>query len=815
MSRFDAAAAIGGGNVAGKPGGPYTEASGLMPSFPSTDHLTRSSFIVTVSSTAAQRLNHATPAPTNDFVCHVGRYAPSTTPVTRVQLVDVDIPCTQRLIEQPWRNLYFGQGVYTSADVRAITVTVHTGVSDAGDGSDESAPGPSLGNFGIGSGLGLGIGGRHVPCDQTVTGAATATVVLPLLLDRVKAHQKLSDTNCTVRIVTESRAPYPIDPIARAWRAMATMNCGDLRLVGPTIGGLALVPGQVYDDGPFSFVVQLPRSVYEALGEEDVLYLYAAPLPGPGYLAAVLTRALTSVMGLLCPPWPQFAVEYDLQQDRFSLYARAPTGTGLDPVPVTLAGGLASYMGFGSSFRAELSTRRGVTVPAPGLRLTALGDPGCFAEVQCGSPATPAAFAAWVQAAMNTYTWPAEAAFTITVLGHVPVTVGLPSGQATLEDVAEWLTGVLSGLGLDVGVTVVYTPPTPGLTFFSASVLFTLDFTGLSPEYAARLGYDPVVLGPVGRQAPTLGPASVPHIPQLEVLCGPPRSGFQVLCRSLETDQMVFRSVPFAPMLGEVVLQADGTGTVALGGPSPNVLHGLQVGAVVALVDAATDVSITAYVTSVTGLQAFDVVCGEGLPDPVPVFDRPIQVVPLDAPPLDLYFGANIQAFRALLPDVCGFQPQTYESCGGPLAAPGTISILQDPFVVVCLGFDGTEGEPLTGDVYYPLAAAPLVFAKVPRTTLFKSDFFKVYDHTFEGAGRTLGFIQVRILNPNGTLYQTHGHIVMVTLLFNTRQTMVGFGHGRATITYDGAAPPMYPDMGATRQVVPIGGGRGGMSVRS
>jgi hypothetical protein len=803
-----------------------------MPSFPSTDHLTRSSFIVTVSSTTAQRAPHGAPPATNDFVTNVSAYAPRTTPVTRVQLVDVDVPCTQRLIEEPWRNLYFGQGVYTSPDARTLNVTVPV----------EAAPGD---------------------CDPGEAALTTVGVVLPLLLDRVRTYTKLSDTSCTVRVVTTSRAPYPMDPIARAWRAMRSTGCGDLCLVGPAIGSLSLGPGQVYDDGPFSFVVQLPRSVYAALDPAgaDVLYLYAAPMQGPGFLAAVATRTLTAVLGGVCPPWPQFALEYDPLADRYSLYAQAPhgLGAGLGPgqgaggtgggygalpaagmVPITLTGGLFAYMGFGHSFRTEINTRRASTVQAPGLRLTALGPPWCYGEVQCGTPPTPGVFVDWVTAALNTYTWPAGLTLGITVLGDAPLVVPLPSGQFTLPTLAEWLTAYLAGLGVNVAVSTPEgltgttchgnnaagsgggcasgqgqsTGRGQGLVFLNTATppeLFRVDLTSLPPAVAQRLGYDPVVLGPAAQVLPTL--PYVTHIPVLEGLCGPPRSGIQALLRSLDTDQMVFRSTPFAPMAASVVIHSDGTATVTLA--TPGVLHGLQVGACVALVDtAAPGLQITAYVIEVTGAASFDVVCATGLgPPPYPTFDGgPIQVTPLDAPPLDLYFGASVPALQALLPDVCGFQPQTYEGCGA-ICSPGTVSILQDPFVVVCLGFDGTEAEPLTGDVYYPLAAAPLVFAKVPRTNLFKSDFFKVYDHTFEGAGRTLGFVRVRILNPNGTLYQTHGHVVMVTLLFNTRQSMVGFGHGKATITFDGTTPPGYPDLSANRQVVPVSGGRGGVSL--
>jgi hypothetical protein len=815
-ARFDAAAAIGAPPIAGTGSltNPYTEVAGLMPTFPSTDHLTRSSFIVTVSSDRAQVPTRSAPLITSDFVTNVSLYAPRTTPVTRVQLVDIDIPCTQRLIEEPWHNLFFGQGVYTAKDVRALNVTIE----GAGLASVVG------GDAGVGGGGGGGGTESHQmldngPCGSCIPGPGatserTVSAVLPLLLDKVRTYSKLSTTNCTLRVVMENRAPYPMHPIARAWRAMGP----GLKLVGPTIGGLVLNAEQVYDDTPFSFVVQVPRSVYNNIGAAgtDVMYLYAAPIPGPDFLAAVASKALGVVMATVCPvPWPHFAFEYDPIADRFSLYARAPHGLGMDPVPITLTGGVFGYMGFGSSFRVEVPTRRAVTLPATATRLAALGRPLCFAEVQCGSPPTPGVFAAWIQTAMNTYTWPQGMGFTVTVPGAVPpaTTVALPSGQGTLEAICDRLNAtVLGSLGLQASVVPA------GIEFRSLSspgTLFGLDFTGLPAGYAARIGYDPIVLSPATRHSPTLPRAT--HIPVLDVLCGPPRSGFQVQYRSLDTDQLVVRTTPFEPLVNGVTVTIRLDGTVAVSVLDPTVMHGLQPGAAVLLVNQVADphIQVTAYVTHVPDVTGFEAVL-EGNPglDPMAWSATASTLIPLDTPPLDLYFGASVRVYHALLPDMCGFRARAYEDPRGSICSPNTVCIQQDPFVVICLGFDGTEAEPLTGDVYYPEQNCPLVFAKVPRTSLFKSDFFKVYDHTFEGAGRTLGFVRVRILNPNGTLYQTHGHTVMVTLLFNTRQSMVGFGAGKVSVTYAGDGPPPgMPDFGG-RQVVPIAGGRGGVSAR-
>jgi hypothetical protein len=280
---------------------------------------------------------------------------------------------------------------------------------------------------------------------------------------------------------------------------------------------------------------------------------------------------------------------------------------------------------------------------------------------------------------------------------------------------------------------------------------------------------------------------------------------------------MVVRCVPFEPLTNGVTVTVRPNGTVGVTVTDPTVMHGLQPGAMVLLANqlADPDVQVVMYVVDVPDVMSLEgVLEGNADLDPTAWAATPSTLLPLDTPPLDLYFGANVKLYQALLPDICGFRSRAYEDPRGSISSPGTVSIQQDPFVVICLGFDGTEAEPITGDVYYPDQNCPLVFAKVPRTSLFKSDFFKVYDHTFEGAGRTLGFIRVRILNPNGTLYQTHGHTVMVTLLFNTRQTMVGFGAGKVAVTYPGSGPPpSLPDFGG-RQVVPVAGGRGGVSAR-
>ena len=76
------------------------------------------------------------------------------------------------------------------------------------------------------------------------------------------------------------------------------------------------------------------------------------------------------------------------------------------------------------------------------------------------------------------------------------------------------------------------------------------------------------------------------------------------------------------------------------------------------------------------------------------------------------------------------------------------------------------------------------MFAKVARAAgcIYRSDFDKVFDHTFNGAGTTLGYIRVQVLNPNGTPYQTHGHTVSITLKFDTRESGVALGDGTVSI---------------------------------
>jgi hypothetical protein len=126
---------------------------------------------------------------------------------------------------------------------------------------------------------------------------------------------------------------------------------------------------------------------------------------------------------------------------------------------------------------------------------------------------------------------------------------------------------------------------------------------------------------------------------------------------------------------------------------------------------------------------------------------------------------------------VFGFQPDTYAPGKAVLTSPGTVRTRCDPFVLLCLSFTATDMAAMTGDVYYPLevpsGGTQLVFAQVLRCNAdFRSDYDRVFTHSFPGAGIHLGYIRVRLLNADGTPYITHGHPVTVCL----RMDVVGDG---------------------------------------
>jgi hypothetical protein len=751
--------------------------------------------------------------------------------VTRVQLVDVDVPCTQTLVEPVWDRLPVSQGITLPVETRMVEVTVNS--PDSGDAS------------------------------------TTAVAFLPMLMDTILGYQKLPDR--TVRFLTAHRAPFPIAAIAGVWRQMRHEGMGALRLVGLNTphGTEVLSPGAVSDDDAFSFRARVSSEVYAALPGEVVsgpggdvedpastglgLYLYASPIPGPSYLAHTVSRAITAAS---YGAWTSFECSYNPVTDRFEVCGTVGGGVGPD-AQVVLSGALFQALGIGGVMGA---TRDGGLLPtACGSMpfMTACGQ-YAFGRVRSGSPGSAAELVeTWVSAALNTYSTdgfdglqcPGAAdppAFQVALPGvpSTAVEVEFPMGRGTLEALVDALNDTLAAtpetaaIGLHVALheegTVVVFASDPTL---NPRPVFGLDMRGLPPGPLARLGMTARAY-PFG--ASQCSDAPVAHVPLAPISCTPPRG--RILCEYRpETQGCVLRSEPFPPFSATITAVGgqDQTLTPYIDAEA-EVLHGLQCGARVMLVTVAGVQVAYGYVVAVPTAFSVQIAC-EGTPGAPLDVDATIVVVPQDRPPLCVYFGPPpaptpgccgagpgwaAYAAMTLPPGILGFQARTYEA-GDVLCSPGSVSVLQDPYIVVCLGFDGTVAEPLTGDVFYPLGP-PIVFAKVGRAaSLFKADFYKVYDHTFEGSGRTVSFIRVRILNANGTPYQTHGHTVAITLLFNTRQTVVGFGGGYASVPIrddgwaggagggggngngsSGSGSRGFPQ----RQTVPVGGGRAGVS---
>jgi len=236
---------------------------GGVPIFPSTDNLESTSIKVVVGSW--RRINPAT-STSSDFTVDVATYAPKTPFVTRVQLVDVDIPNTQQLIEAAWSRLYYQQGVPITPTCRSLDVAVN-------------------GN--------------------------AASVVLPLPIDAIRLTMPLSDG--VTRLFTTRRAPSPIIAIADTWRQFSNHShyhnnqYYGLRVFGAEgfENGFLLTRENVraseagtmaFDIVSYTFSEALTRS------EGNALYLCAAPIPGPTFLAAILTKVLPPVLIMTVPP---------------------------------------------------------------------------------------------------------------------------------------------------------------------------------------------------------------------------------------------------------------------------------------------------------------------------------------------------------------------------------------------------------------------------------------------------------------------------------------------------------------------------------
>lgn len=718
--------------------------SGGVPAFPSTDTLEAGTFKVVVGSW--RRINPAT-TPTSDFTVDVSTYAPKTPFVERVTLVDVDIPHTQQLIEAAWSRVYYQQGVPVSPTCRSLEV---------------------------------------------VTDGVVNTVVLPLTIDRVKSFQRMQGG--VTRLFMTHRAPAPISSIAELWRCIPG-GLG-LRLCGVPgfYDGFLLTPDNVSmaDTGTMALDV-VSYDLAEAIDGVDAsfaLYLWSGPIPGPSYLAAILTKACTDLLLDSCvtplcescesPPinW-QFQFTYSTTDDKFSLYAKVPRFVH----EVSIGGQLSEYMGFGT--RAPVHTSqydtRAILTPSLNIRMHPRE---AYARLNNDSPRCAEEIARALQWSFNTYEWQ-EFCFGLQFPGAEEEVVNVCGGRMTLRQLAEAITAITFPR-LKICVTYITTESgdKSGLKFENADGnVFHINWL-LDERFSPHLvGYERRILPAARSHYPT---RTAVHIP-LPNGCAPPASDIWVIYNN-DTQQILLQSVPFKIFKAQF-FGVDTTDFNLLRISTDNVCryaHGLQPGARVIIVDSTNrqHISLVVEVESLTTFTVlmYDRLCSD---------DNCVTVVPQDRMPIDLYFQVTPTREKSLFSTLIGFQPITYEAWS-EITSPGTVDIRQDPYLLLCLSFQAEDSSCQTGNVYYPFETnSQIIFGKILKSACtFRAEYDRWFSHDFKGTGIHLGYIRVRILNSDGTLYESHGHPISVCLKFDVRQSGVGLG-GPGAILQLPAQPPV------------------------
>ena len=507
---------------------------------------------------------------------------------------------------------------------------------------------------------------------------------------------------------------------------------------------------------------------------------------------------------------------YRRDEDVFAASLKPPIQAGIKGNPevdVILSGALAGYMGFGSRLPLALPRHKRTEIAGASGRLQ---PPGAFGAIQCGDPTSREMFAEWVQAALNRYDFPDGFTFDVQVPGAPAVSVAVPPGRMTLSTAAVVINSALAAAGL-AAIEASHIADR-GIGFASTDgSFFSVDWTA-DPDFdPARLGYDRRVYPACPYLAPTRPPLHVPSLGAACEPCGqtcvPPLSNVTVTYRE-QCRQVALSSTPFPPLAAEVTVE------LACGDPGMDQLrvvtpgaHGLQVGAAIVIVDAAGGEQQSAVVIEISDADPtlLFAVRTDHVGD-ASLTGADLTMLHVDKPPLDLYLQRHCGELRAssgagntntnsnsntatatttaasTRPNAfsidatkLGFQPVSYEACT-ELVSPGTVMIHQSLSVVLCLGFSGTNCPPVTGNLYYPFEHThQLVFAKIVRAAFLRSDFDRLFEHKFLGSGTNLGYIRVRILNPDGTLYQTHGHQVSITLRFLAFESWVALGGGHVT----------------------------------
>lgn len=783
-SSFDAQYAAG---AVAPPGGPWRrDPRNVAPSFGSTSFMDRHAYKLVVPSWMRK-------APcandTNAFTVDVS-YAPMGY-VTRTQLVDVDIPNTQRLIERDWSRVYFDMGIVPSTACREVTVIV---ASSARNLSPLKIP-----------------------------------VVLPLPLDTVVSYELIAQG--IVRVFLGHGSPTPIVVVAGEWARFPS----SLRLIGiPTIGMLVLDARNVRPNTAVSFdILSLP--VWEALADAESpvqLYVTAGPVPGPTALANVVEACVRGTLRSMGIPIT-VQLQYDRGTDTFVLQTE-------ELVSVAFRGPVGTYMGephqeeFGHAVGASGMLAR---VLAPPCRGTSRYVSACgYADVNQGTPESPDALAAWIQAAFNAGRWQAfQFGITFPGLTGLPP-ISVPGGYMTLAEVAVAIQAATDAFAASTGTPLIAVtictsgPDKSGVVFECSAAAFGLDFTVDTAHLdAVRLGYDPTVYTPSTAHFPV---RNARHIPLLEPACNTaggcgsttsagsggligtlPPADAQVLLQP-GSQLLSITAVARLPFQAQVSAGASpGKVTVvATNNWQANMIVGEYVAVAFGTGSSYTQIAAVVVDANLLGdLTSFDM----AFIDPEASADLPplptnVTIVPQTRPPLDLYLQPPTTPFASLYrklhgvdAPVFGFLSLTYESPTGTLTSPGTVKICQDAQVVLCLGFSaaggvkpGTGTRPNTGSLFYPWGPGQTwtAFAKILRGIAFlRADFLRVFDYTFAGEGQTLTNISVAFYNANGTPYQTHGHPTSVTLQFECRAGSVEFGGGTAVLPMDGTGPLLQP----------------------
>lgn len=690
--------------------------SGLSPSFPSYEGLLqKTSFKVVVASW--RRLN-PTITSTGEFSVDVTSYAPKMPLITRMQLVDVDVPQVQQLIEASWGRFYFEQGVLLSTSMRSIEV---------------STP-----------------------------GGAVYSVILPLRFDNVTDYFAVAGG--VIRISLEHRAPTPFNVLAYAWKQFPD-HVG-IRIFGVPAypDGFLLTPENLAEPeggSTLSFdVVSLDfYNAVMALPAGARLVMTAPPVPGPAFLGTVLTRAINTLL-----PW-QFYISYNLVEDRFTLYATVPEHCS----DAVISGPLLTYMGFPNNLFLIHGVRQ-----YPGAECRS-HPRDAYARLPSCSPLTGDELAALTQTAFNAYNWK-PFSFGITYPGALTTTYNVPGGRMTLSSLAESITSLLAGI--KVTSTSSEDGSRSGLHFESTTGnVFSVNWT-VDPDFSpARVGYDRIAYPYSTQLFPT---RQAEHVPLMDNTCSPPLCDTVITFNS-DTQQLCFDSVPFSAF-SNCTLSATATPFTYVVTSTTGFRHGLQVGARVVLVDGA-GVQAQGIVYDVINAVQLLVICTGG----AALNPAAVTVVPQDRVPLVLYMQIGCRP-KATNANIFGFDHSTYGTGSLQVYSSGAIDLRKDPYILLCVTFQSTADGVPAGEVYYPFenGTNASVFAKILRSTCaFNAAYDRNFGYDFTGNGIHLGFISIRILNSDGSPYETHGQPVSVCFRFDARQSGVEIGGGGSLVCLD------------------------------